>query len=95
MSAAGFRKQLAVIGVAAGLPFPIHPHMPVPRTVLSGPIYGVTPSGDAGDGGCPLQRSIGPFPPPFPTLVPYGLPSGRSAHALLQALFLEASAGRC
>ena len=24
---AGFRKQLAVIGVAAGLPFPIHPHM--------------------------------------------------------------------
>ena len=27
MSAAGFRKQLAVIGVAAGLPFPIHPHM--------------------------------------------------------------------
>ena len=27
MSAAGFRKQLAVIGVAAELPFPIHPHM--------------------------------------------------------------------
>src|SRR3954451_24785369 len=27
MSAAGFRKQLAVIGAAAGLPFPIHPHM--------------------------------------------------------------------
>ena len=27
MSAAGFRKQLAVIGVAAGLPFPVHPHM--------------------------------------------------------------------
>ena len=27
MNAAGFRKQLAVIGVAAGLPFPIHPHM--------------------------------------------------------------------
>ena len=27
MSAAGFRKQLAVIGSAAGLPFPIHPHM--------------------------------------------------------------------
>ena len=27
MSAAGFRKQLAVIGVAADLPFPVHPHM--------------------------------------------------------------------
>ena len=27
MSAAGFRKQLAVIGVAAELPFPVHPHM--------------------------------------------------------------------
>ena len=27
MSAAGFRKQLALIGVAAGLPFPIYPHM--------------------------------------------------------------------
>ena len=27
VSASGFRKQLAVIGVAAGLPFPIHPHM--------------------------------------------------------------------
>jgi integrase len=27
MTAAGFRKQLAVIGLAAKLPFPIHPHM--------------------------------------------------------------------
>jgi hypothetical protein len=27
MSAAGFRKLLAVIGAAAELPFPIHPHM--------------------------------------------------------------------
>ena len=27
MSAAGFRKQLAVIETAAGLPFPIHPHV--------------------------------------------------------------------
>jgi site-specific recombinase XerD len=27
MTAAGFRKQLTVIGVAAKLPFPIHPHM--------------------------------------------------------------------
>ena len=27
MSAAGFRKQLAVIGSAAGLPFPVHPHL--------------------------------------------------------------------
>ena len=27
MNAAGFRKQLAVIGVAAVLPFPVHPHM--------------------------------------------------------------------
>jgi integrase len=26
MTAAGFRKQLAVIGLAAKLPFPIHPH---------------------------------------------------------------------
>ena len=27
MSAAGFRKQVAMIGVAAELPFPVHPHM--------------------------------------------------------------------
>ena len=27
MRAAGFRKQLAVIGEAAEFPFPIHPHM--------------------------------------------------------------------
>ena len=27
MSAAGFRKQLAVIGEAAAFPFPVHPHM--------------------------------------------------------------------
>ena len=27
MTAAGFRKQLAVIGAAAELPFPVHPHM--------------------------------------------------------------------
>jgi len=27
MSAAGFRKQLAVIGMAAAFPFPVHPHM--------------------------------------------------------------------
>jgi site-specific recombinase XerD len=27
MTAAGFRKQLTVIGLAAKLPFPIHPHM--------------------------------------------------------------------
>ena len=27
MSAAGFRKQLAVIGEAAEFPFPVHPHM--------------------------------------------------------------------
>ena len=27
MSAAGFRKQLAVIGLAAKPPFPVHPHM--------------------------------------------------------------------
>ena len=27
MTAAGFRKQLAVIGVAAALPYPFHPHM--------------------------------------------------------------------
>ena len=27
MTAAGFRKQLAAIGAAAELPFPVHPHM--------------------------------------------------------------------
>jgi integrase len=27
MTAAGFRKQLARIGMAAEFPFPVHPHM--------------------------------------------------------------------
>ena len=88
MSAAGFRKQLALIGVAAGLPFPIHPHLLRHACGFALANGSTTPAPSTNGSGTRTSST----PPATPSSPPIG--SGTSGSARISTGLREALPGQ-